>query len=262
MRANCCCQLIRTTEPTICRILNQEPFHSDTQGDTHCLSLNNCIYFVTSVRQFTFPVREAGPGCGFSPRTLYLKSSTAWSVDRCNMDFHNILKVAAGVALGLGTCTLVAFQGRTQDSLELHLFWKDAPSGLPALLLICIVAGLSVVATHRLYKLLFCPLELLRAPEDVGYITEDGRSKAQAANEVRRRRKLGELPPVYPNGWYRVLDSHLLGRGEVKNVSVLGMLLLLLNYPKSTYSLSRPSWQLLTLKSPDSPPPPPAQGDG
>lgn len=159
------------------------------------------------------------------------------------MDFHNILKVAAGVALGVGTCTLVALQGRTQDSLELHLLWKDATSGDPALLLICIVAGFSVIAMHRLYKLLFCPLELLRAPEDVGYITEDGRSKAQAANEVRRRRKIGELPPVYPNGWYRVLDSHLLERGEVKNVSVLGMLLLLLNYPKSTDSLSRPSWQ-------------------
>lgn len=138
------------------------------------------------------------------------------------MDFHNILKVAAGVALGVGTCTLVALQGRTQDSLELHLLWTDATSGVPALLLICIVAGFSVIAMHRLYKLLFCPLELLRAPEDVGYITEDGRSKAQAANEVRRRRKIGELPPVYPNGWYRVLDSHLLERGEVKNVSVLG----------------------------------------
>lgn len=144
------------------------------------------------------------------------------------MDFHSILKVAAGVALGVGTCTLVALQGRTQKSGGRHLSWKEGAPGVPALLLGCILAGLSVIAMHRLYKLLFCPLELLRAPEDVGYIAEDGRSKAQAANQVRRRRKIGELPPVYPNGWFRVLDSHLLERGEVKNVCVLGMLLLLL----------------------------------
>lgn len=144
------------------------------------------------------------------------------------MDFHNILKVVAGVALGVGTCTLVALQARTQDSGERHLSWTEAAPGVPALPLICILAGLSVVAMHWLYKLLFSPLELLRAQEDVGYIAEDGRSKAQAANQVRRRRKIGELPPVYPNGWFRVLDSHLLERGEVKNVSVLGMQLLLL----------------------------------
>ena len=73
-----------------------------------------------------------------------------------------------------------------------------------------------------IYRLLYSPLVLLRTPDDVGYIAEDGRSKARAANEVRRRRKIGDLPPVYPNGWYRVLDSHMLERGEVKNVSVLG----------------------------------------
>lgn len=140
------------------------------------------------------------------------------------MDLQHIPKVAAGVASGAGTCTLVALQGRTQNSGGPHLSWKDAAPGVPALALICILAALSVIAMHWLYKLLFCPLELLRAPEDVGYIAEDGRSKAQAANQVRRRRKIGELPPVYPNGWFRVLDSLLLERGQVKNVSVLGML--------------------------------------
>uniref|UniRef100_A0A8C2ATX7 Carboxylic ester hydrolase n=1 Tax=Cyprinus carpio TaxID=7962 RepID=A0A8C2ATX7_CYPCA len=57
--------------------------------------------------------------------------------------------------------------------------------------------------------------------DEVGYIAEDERSRAQAANEVRRRRKTGELPPVYPNGWYRVLDSHMLERGDVTSVTVL-----------------------------------------
>lgn len=136
------------------------------------------------------------------------------------MDRQNHLGVAAGVALGAGVCALAALRGRTGGP---HLSWEDAAP------LACILAGLGLIAAaHRLHRLLFCPLELLRAPEDVGYITEGGRSKAQEANRVRRRRKTGDLPPVYPNGWYRVLDTHLVGRGEVKSVTVLGMLLLLL----------------------------------
>lgn len=89
-----------------------------------------------------------------------------------------------------------------------------------------VLAALCAPVAARLYQLLFRPLELLRSPDDVGYIAEDGRSKAQAFNEVRRRRKTGDLPPVYPNGWYRVLDSHLLAKGDVKSVTILGMLTL------------------------------------
>lgn len=89
-------------------------------------------------------------------------------------------------------------------------------------LVLCAAAGLSLLAAGWLYRLLFGPLELLRTPDNVGYIAEAGRSKARAANVVRQRRKVGDLPPVYPNGWYRVLDSRSLRRGEVKNVFVLG----------------------------------------
>lgn len=99
--------------------------------------------------------------------------------------------------------------------------WRD--SGLLARAVICVIAGCSLLALGWLHGLLFGPLEVLRGPDDVGYIAEDGRSRAQAANEVRRRRKTGELPPVFPNGWYRVLDSRRLQIGEVKSVSVLGM---------------------------------------
>lgn len=98
--------------------------------------------------------------------------------------------------------------------------WSWSWSGAAGLVL----AALCAPVAARLFQLLFRPLELLRSPDDVGYIAEGGRSKAQAANEARRRRKTGELPPIYPNGWYRVLDSHLLARGEVKGVSILGTL--------------------------------------
>ncbi|XP_070408666.1 cholesterol 7-desaturase nvd [Nothobranchius furzeri] len=88
--------------------------------------------------------------------------------------------------------------------------------------MLCVVVGVSLLVAGWLYRLLFCPLELVRPLHDVGYVAEDGRSKARAANEMRRRRRVGDVPPVYPNGWYRVLHSPMLHRGEVKSVSFLG----------------------------------------
>lgn len=126
----------------------------------------------------------------------------------------------ATAVVGLGLSAMLVSQAQSW-----YPQWREAGlSGAPAWAEACIIAGLCFPLVARLYRLLFCPLELLRSPDDVGYIVEDGRTKAQAANEVRRRRKAGELPPIYPNGWYRVLDSHQLGRGEVKSVSLLGIL--------------------------------------
>ncbi|XP_073397483.1 LOW QUALITY PROTEIN: cholesterol 7-desaturase nvd-like [Dendrobates tinctorius] len=72
------------------------------------------------------------------------------------------------------------------------------------------------------WRLLSRPLEVLRGPDDVGYIPERGRSRGQTASMVRRRRKKGDLPPIYPNGWYHVLDSPLLLPGAVHNVTACG----------------------------------------
>ncbi|XP_059213431.1 cholesterol 7-desaturase nvd [Centropristis striata] len=122
---------------------------------------------------------------------------------------------AAGLGLGVGALLvlLVPVGDWVPD-------WGQA--GLLVRAAGCITAGLCVLLLGWLHRILFAPLELLRGPDDVGYIAEGGRSKARAANEVRRRRKTGDLPPVYPNGWFRVLDSRLLQRGEAKSVSVLG----------------------------------------
>ncbi|MEQ2179324.1 hypothetical protein GOODEAATRI_023545, partial [Goodea atripinnis] len=126
----------------------------------------------------------------------------------------------AGLAVGLGLGAVLL----TLDSGAFHLRWEfTGLRGAAEGIVLCIAAGVTVLALGWLYRLLFCPLELLRTPEEVGYIAEDGRTKARAANEVRRRREAGDLPPVYPNGWYRVLDSHMLARGEVKNIYILGM---------------------------------------
>ncbi|KAJ8683802.1 hypothetical protein QAD02_019594 [Eretmocerus hayati] len=39
---------------------------------------------------------------------------------------------------------------------------------------------------------------------------------------ARKTRKIGDLPPVYPNGWFAVLESSNLKRGQVEHVSALG----------------------------------------
>ncbi|XP_070532112.1 cholesterol 7-desaturase nvd-like isoform X1 [Ptychodera flava] len=74
----------------------------------------------------------------------------------------------------------------------------------------------------KLYQLLFSPLVRVKNVEDVGYVVESGRRKAEVANEVRKRRARGDLPPVYPNGWFRVFDSWQLKIGEKKHLTVLG----------------------------------------
>ncbi|KAM3599705.1 uncharacterized protein V6R79_010236 [Siganus canaliculatus] len=129
-------------------------------------------------------------------------------------------KLVGAIVLGVGAT--VVLQGDPMDLSGSASWWESGVQGVPARLLLCVIGGLALLAISCLYKLLFSPLEVLRGIDDVGYVADDGRSKAQAANDARRRRKVGELPPVYPNGWYRVLDSHLLERGEVKGVTVLG----------------------------------------
>ncbi|XP_029024970.1 cholesterol 7-desaturase nvd [Betta splendens] len=126
-------------------------------------------------------------------------------------------KAAALLALGAAALLLLRAEQRSDST------WTQTEAlGAAGRALLCAIGGVALLAALWLYRLLWCPLELRRAPEDVGYVPEAGRTRAQAANDVRRRRKAGDLPPVYPNGWYRVLDSHMLRRGEVKGVSALG----------------------------------------
>ena len=86
-------------------------------------------------------------------------------------------------------------------------------------------AAVSVLAGFlllKVWKFLFEPLQLHRTMHEVGYIPDGRRSMKEVANEVRRRRKVGDIPPVYPNGWFYVMASHELKTGEVKYVCMLG----------------------------------------
>lgn len=52
-----------------------------------------------------------------------------------------------------------------------------------------------------------------------------GRTRRQVANDVRRRKKIGEIPPIYPNGWFVLCESDDIKDGEVRAVDALGMFL-------------------------------------
>ncbi|ODM93888.1 Cholesterol desaturase daf-36, partial [Orchesella cincta] len=42
-------------------------------------------------------------------------------------------------------------------------------------------------------------------------------------NEYRNRRKIGDLPPAYPNGWFAILESDEVLKSTVKEVDALGL---------------------------------------
>lgn len=44
--------------------------------------------------------------------------------------------------------------------------------------------------------------------------------------QVRRRRLRGDLPPVYPNGWFQMCAAHDLRPGGLQNIIILQLLLL------------------------------------
>ena len=51
----------------------------------------------------------------------------------------------------------------------------------------------------------------------------EGNGKKVLANHLEsKKRKLGKLPPVYPNGWFALFESSQLRKGQVKHVAALG----------------------------------------
>ncbi|XP_058801216.1 cholesterol 7-desaturase nvd [Phymastichus coffea] len=45
---------------------------------------------------------------------------------------------------------------------------------------------------------------------------------SRATSRRGQSRKIGQLPPVYPNGWFALLESSSLRKGQVEHVSALG----------------------------------------
>ncbi|ELU08143.1 hypothetical protein CAPTEDRAFT_130540 [Capitella teleta] len=104
----------------------------------------------------------------------------------------------------------------------------------PATYVTIAVALASIVALYYLYELLFVPLNRVRLLGDLGYVPEGKLTQKDMVNVVRKRRMVGDLPPVYPNGWFAVFESHELKSGQVHNVSFLGKNLAVFRSEKGT----------------------------
>ncbi|XP_022102520.1 cholesterol 7-desaturase-like [Acanthaster planci] len=50
-----------------------------------------------------------------------------------------------------------------------------------------------------------------------------GMTRETAITELKRSRKIGDIPPVYPNGWFAVLRSDEVKKMETKYVHALGL---------------------------------------
>ncbi|KAK7788250.1 hypothetical protein R5R35_013620 [Gryllus longicercus] len=90
-------------------------------------------------------------------------------------------------------------------------------------------ALLAAAALFLVYRYLIRPLDYRRDLSDVGFGHVGGvagagvrHRRADVVRDVRRRRRVGALPPVYPNGWFALLESDALPAGEVRHVAALG----------------------------------------
>lgn len=100
------------------------------------------------------------------------------------------------------------------DLIPQRLDWYSVLYGLLA-------TGAAFLAYYG-FKVLFVPLDRVKLLGDLGYIPNGKFSKKDIANDVKRRRVVGDVPPVYPNGWFGLLEGWKLKRGHSMALSVLG----------------------------------------
>ncbi|XP_052675117.1 cholesterol 7-desaturase nvd-like [Crassostrea angulata] len=87
----------------------------------------------------------------------------------------------------------------------------------------CTVITVLFYPLYKLYGVLFLPMDRVRNLGDIGYIPEGRMSMKEMANRVRRQRATGDLPPIYPNGWFGLIEGSKIKAGDVKNISLLGL---------------------------------------
>jgi len=79
------------------------------------------------------------------------------------------------------------------------------------------------VLLYYVCNLLFSNYDRVRPLHTVGYEGSNGMTKKQMANKIREWRKGGDVPPVFPNGWFTILESRELAVKQVKDVYGLGL---------------------------------------
>ena len=112
---------------------------------------------------------------------------------------------------------------RVIDYLPNLLIQLDIGEAL-SILSLAIVFLYVVYLLYKLYQAVFGKTFIIfkQVDRDVGYVITPGRTKRDIANMVRRRKRIGDIPPPYPNGWYEIMRSEDLPVGGAKAVSLIG----------------------------------------
>ncbi|XP_038051056.1 cholesterol 7-desaturase-like [Patiria miniata] len=88
-----------------------------------------------------------------------------------------------------------------------------------------LLAGLAYL-TAAVLSFIYSPLEFYGDEGRDSYLIDKaqaGLSKEEAVAEMKRSRKIGDIPPVYPNGWFIVFRSAQVKKMETKYAHVLGL---------------------------------------
>lgn len=68
------------------------------------------------------------------------------------------------------------------------------------------------------YQILFCTLVNENTnPEEIGL------KKKDILTRVKLHKQFGDLPPIYPNGWFHLFESAQIQKGDVRRMDVLGL---------------------------------------
>lgn len=122
--------------------------------------------------------------------------------------------------LGVVVLAAVLYQRSEVDLVSVAVATALA-SPFYALLLAFLVLAAGVVL-YVLHWAFIRPLNWVQQLEQVGYAQDPIRTREKVSLDTKLRRKKGKIPPPFPNGWYRLLDSRDLAPGDVKNVDCLG----------------------------------------
>ena len=75
--------------------------------------------------------------------------------------------------------------------------------------LLYLIITIVVLGVSRMCRYLFIlPMNRIRTlNDDIGFKHINGKLKKAAINRLRKSRKVGKIPPPYPNGWYVLAES-------------------------------------------------------
>ncbi|CAI4225626.1 unnamed protein product [Auanema sp. JU1783] len=96
------------------------------------------------------------------------------------------------------------------------------------------------IIVYGVYWIITIPVNRIRTTDNLGYNFKNAKTGAERAfyvKKIQRMRKAGDLPPVFPNGWYCISESSTLKPKQIKEVPVFGTIMSLVRSEKGKVHL-------------------------